>query len=316
MSSPPKPGERKILQSLTTGDKPFKDLREQCVKNPNILSFYLKNLQKYGFIIRDIDTRKFKLIGRGWETLYLADIRDVITEFGFRKANTKLLGLDVIVSESTGVLEFADDMLGEANARNVLSTFAKINKFIFYAWRNRLLSLFGEKERETIVKYEDTFEEAVWFVIPPGERVDEASFRIRAEERLVRRYPGVEIHEKMIQLEASRIAKKTEEREKKMLAMEIGTVEGLRNRLLEATHLTEEEQAKLNPLLEYLQDSENIEVHARFLKKLKECPKTLMVFSSTGFSGYLRKQWQFFPKEEQAFKKRHPWLYAKIKESC
>jgi len=315
MSGAPKPGERRILQALTTGDKHFKDLREQCVKNPNILSFYLKNLQKNGFIIRDIDTRRFKLINRGWETLYLAEIRDVVSEYGFRKANIKLLGIDVIVSESTGMLKFADNMLGGENARKFLSAFAKINRFLFYAWRNHVLDLFSEKERDTIAKYEDAFEEAAWFVIQPAERVGGDSFRARVEARLIRRYPDVEITEKMIQLEASRIAKKTEVREKKTMALEIGTVEALRKRLSETTHLTDDEQARLNPLLEYLEDPENIEVYEGFLKRLRKCPKTLMVFSSTGFSGYLRKQWQFFPKEEEAFRKRHPWLYAKIKES-
>jgi hypothetical protein len=51
------------------------------------------------------------------------------------------------------------------------------------------------------------------------------------------------------------------------------------------------------------------------LRKLRECPKTLIVFSFAGFRGYLEKHGRFFPKEEEAFKKRHPWPYANIKES-
>jgi hypothetical protein len=314
MSTFLRPGERRILEALKKGDRRFKDLRKSCVSNPNILSAYLKNLQKQGLIRREIETREFKLMPHGWENLYLADIHDVISKYAFRKANMELRGFDVMISEKTDMLKSAHNMLDGENAGKFLSAFAKTNRFLFHVWRNHVLDLFGEKEREIIVKYEDAFEEAVWFVIPPGERVGEESFRIRAEKRLARRYPGVEIPEKIIQLEVARIAKKTEEREKNMMALEIGNVESLRKRLLEATHLTEGDQAKLNPLLEYLEDSEKIEVHERFLKKLGECPKTLMVFSSTGFSSYLKKHWQFFPKEEEAFKKKHPWLYPKIKQ--
>jgi hypothetical protein len=71
----------------------------------------LKRLQKQGLISREIDTRSFKLISRGWETLYLADILDLIEEYGLKKANMKLRGLDVIVSEDLyGPYGYADDI--------------------------------------------------------------------------------------------------------------------------------------------------------------------------------------------------------------
>lgn len=314
MSSIPKPGERKILQALAIGDKPFKELWEKCVKNPSILSSYLKNLQKQGLIVRDIDTRKFKLIGRGWETLYLADIRDLIEEHGLKKMSMKFWGLDVIVSENTDILESIDKTLGRPCARTIKLSFSRINQFLFYTWKKRTLDLLNQKEKKTIGQYEAALKEAMRLATPPEEWPSEESSRVQAVERLGRRYPSVEIPEKMIQLEAARITKKSEETAKRTITLEIGTVENLKKRLLSAAHLTRKDQAKLNPLLEYLEDSENIEVHERFLKKLKECPRTLIVFSSTGFSGYQRKHWQFFPKDEEAFKKRHPWLYAKIKQ--
>jgi plasmid stabilization system protein ParE len=99
------------------------------------------------------------------------------------------------------------------------------------------------------------------------------------------------------------------------MTLEIGTAENIRKRLLSAIHLTDEDQGRLKTLIEYLEEPKNIEVHKKYLRKLRECPKTLIVFSSTGFRGYLEKHWKFFPYEEEAFKNKHPWLYAKIKES-
>jgi hypothetical protein len=316
MSSIPKPGERKILQALAIGDKPFKDLRDECVRNPNILSSYLKNLQKHGLIIRDIDTRKFKLIGRGWETLYLADIRDLIEEYGLKKMSMKLLwGLDVIVSEDTDILKVIDKTLGEPRARTVRLSFSRINQFLFHTWKKRTLDLLSPKEKKTIGQYEDALEEAIGLTISPEDRSSKESSRVLAEQKLRRRYPGVEIPEKIIQLEAARITKKSEERARRAMTLELGTAENTRKHLLSAIPLTDEDQGRLKTLTEYLEEPKNIEVHKKYLSKLRECPKTLIVFSSTGFRGYLEKAWKFFPKEEEVFKKRHPWLYAKIKES-
>jgi hypothetical protein len=70
------------------------------VKNPTILAAYLKHLQKTGLIWRNIDTRGFQLQVSGWESLYLSEITALIENYGLRKENRKLLGLDVFVSES------------------------------------------------------------------------------------------------------------------------------------------------------------------------------------------------------------------------
>ena len=312
-----KPGERKILKALEEGEKRFKDLNKSCIVNPSILSAYLKNLQKQGLITRDIDTRNFSLIVRGWETLYLADIRDLVEEYGLKKAHMKLWGLDVIVSEDTNILELVDKTLtsGAPSASKVFSSFSKINKFLFHILKERTLTFFSEKEQKIITRYQHAMGEAALCITPLEEKDCQESSRSRAEEKLKRRYPSVEIPKKMIQLEAEKIAKKLEALNKRTLLLEIGNIETLKKRLQNTHNLTIEDQAKLAPLKQYLEDPKNTSVYKQYMKKLKECPKTLLIFSSTGFSGYLSKYWQLFTDEEEEFKKKHPWLYTKIKES-
>lgn len=312
-----KPGERKILKALEEGEKCFKDLNKSCVVNPNILSAYLKNLQKQGLITRDIDTRNFRLIVRGWETLYLAAIRDLIEEYGLRKAHEKLWGLDVIVSEETDVIKLMDKTLtsGAPYASKVRLLFSKINEFLFHIWKEHVLTFFSEKEQKIITRYQHAIEEAAWSITPLEEKVRQESTRSRAEEKLKRQYPSVEIPKKMIQLEAEKITKKLEALNKRTLLREIDNVETLKNRLQNTHYLTMEDQAKLIPLKQYLEDPKNTSIYNRYMKRLKECPKTLLIFSSTGFSDYLNKYWRFFTDEEEEFKKKHPWLYTKIKES-
>lgn len=285
------------------------------MKNPTILSSYLKNFQKQGLIIRDIDTRKFKLIGRGWETLYLADIRDLIEEHGLKKMSMRLWDLDVIVSEDTNILKVIDKTLGEPRARTVRLSFSRINQFLFHTWKKRTLDLLSPKEKKTIWQYEDALKEAIGLTIPPEDRSSKESSRVQAEQKLRRRYPSVKIPEKIIQLEAARITKESEEGARRAMTLELGTAENIRKRLLSAIPSTDEDQGRLKTLMEYLEEPRNIEVHEKYLRKLRECPKTLIVFSSTGFRGYLEKHWRFFPKEEEAIKERHPWLYANIEES-
>ena len=312
-----KPGEHKILKALEEGEKRFKDLNKSCIVNPNILSAYLKNLQKQGLITRDIDTRNFRLIVRGWETLYLADIRDLVEEYGSKKPYMTLWGLDVIVSEDKEVIKLMDETLtsGTPFASNVRLSFSKINKFLFHIWKERLLTFFSENEQKIITSYQHTIEEAAWSITPLKEKVRQESTRSRAKEKLKRQYPGVEIPKKMIQLEAEKITKKLEALNKRTLLLEIGNIETLKKRLQNTHHLTMEDQTKLTPLKQYLEDPKNTSIYNRYMKKLKECPKTLLIFSSTGFSDYLNKYWQFFTDEKEEFKKKHPWLYTKIKES-
>ena len=312
-----KPGERKILKALEEGEKRFKDLNKSCIVNPNILSAYLKNLQKQGLITRDIDTRNFRLIVHGWEALYLADIRDLVEEYGSKKAHMTLWGLDVIVSEETDVIKLMDKTLtsGAPYASKVRLLFLKINKFLFHIWKEHILTFFSEKEQKIITRYQHAIEEAAWSITPLEEKVRQESTRSRAEEKLKRQYPGVEIPKKMIQLEAEKITKKLEALNKRTLLREIDNVETLKNRLQNTHHLTMEDQAKLTPLKQYLEDPKNTSIYNRYMKKLKECPKTLLIFSSTGFSDYLPKYWQFFTDKEEEFKNKHPWLYTKIKES-
>jgi hypothetical protein len=313
-----KPGERKILKALEEEEKKFKDLNKRGILvNPNILSAYLKNLQKQGLITRDIDERKFRLNPHGWETLYLAEIRDLIEEQGLEKAHMKLWGLDVIISEDTNVIKLMDKTLmsGVPYASKVRYSFSKINKFLFRIWKEHVLTFFSEKEQEIITHYEHALEEAAWFITPLKERVSEESTKSRAVKKLKQQYPGVTIPKKMIQLEAEKITKKLEALNKRTLLLEIGNVETLKKRLQNAHHLAMEVQAKLTPLKQYLEDPKNTSIYKRYIKRLRKCPKTLLIFSSTGFSDYLSKYWQFFTDKEEEFKKKHPWLYTKIKES-
>lgn len=310
-----RPGERKILQSLKEGEKRFTELHEETGLQYNILSKYLKNLQKGGLVVRDIDTRGYRSLKRGWETLYLVDIHDLIEEYGIRRENVKLWGLSVFVSGDADALNHMDRALtgGEPCAEDVYPAFSRINRFLFDVWKERALTFFNEEEREVITGYERALQEAVWLATPPEERVDEGNLKLRAEEKLKRRYPGVEPPEELVRLEVERDLKRL--RARAPLTADIRDVKKLKKYLSRAHHLTEEGLAELKPLMEYLEDPENVKVHEGFLEKMRGCPKTLIIFTSAGFGGYLEAFWQFFPDEKETFKKKHPWLYARIKES-
>jgi predicted transcriptional regulator len=313
MLAPLKPGERKILQALTTGNKLFKDLREQCVKNPNILSSYLKNLQKTGLILRDIDTRKFKLTGNGWETLYIANICDLITEYGFRKTNIKLLGLDIIVSEKPILLESMSNVLAEEDARNVFAAFSKINQFLLQVWRKQVLSFFSKAERQIIEEYEQAFHDAILVAVKPAANISKESSKPLAEKRLKLRYPNIEIPATILEIEAETVFKEMMENETRAIMLEIGNPKTFLERLKDFSS-TDENQARLKPLIDCLADARKVKIHNRYMKSLRACPKTIIIFSSLAFGDYLKKRWQLFPDEEQKFRKRHLWLYSQIQE--
>jgi hypothetical protein len=198
-------------------------------------------------------------------------------------------------------------------SKGTLRSFSKINQFLFRDWKNQVLAFFSEKDRQIIEEYERAFHDAVLFTIPPQERASKESSRSIAEKKLRLRYPGVEIPAAMVELETETILRKMIENETRAMILEIGNAKSLLERLRGLRHLTDEDKAKLKPLLECLVDAEKVNLHNRYIKSLRACPKTLIIFSSIAFHGYLKKRWQLFPEEEETFEKSHPWLYSQIK---
>ena len=175
-----------------------------------------------------------------------------------------------------------------------------------------MLAFFSEKDRQMIEEYELAFHEAVLLIIPPEKRTSKESAEAIAEKKLKRRYPGIEIPAAMIKLEAETIFRKLTKNEARAMILEIGSTKKLQERLASSSHLTDEDKVRLKPLMKCLQSDRKINLYKRFLKSLRACPKTLIIFSSLAFYGYLKKQWQLFPEEEETFKAKHPWLYSQI----
>jgi hypothetical protein len=163
-----------------------------------------------------------------------------------------------------------------------------------------------------IQEYERAFHDAVYFTIPPEERASRESSRTLAEKKLKLRFPGIEIPVAMVEFEAETIFRKMIENETRAKILEISDAKRLLERLHNLSHLTDQDKVRLNPLIECLVDVKKVNLHNRYMKSLKACPKTLIIFSSLAFDGYLKKRWQLFPGEEEAFKEKHPWLYSQI----
>lgn len=308
------PGENKILIALKGGEKRFKDLYETCVKNPTLLATYLKHLQKLGLIWRNTDTRRYQLQIPGWESLYLAEITALIEQYGLRRENRELFGFEVIVSSEDKNLKHITEAIHSNTtfSKKIRKSFSMINQFLFLDWKKQVLACFGENERQKIEEYERAFHEVVLFTIPPEKRISKEHARSLAENQLKRRYPGIEIPTAMLELEAESIFRKTMENEMKAAILEIGNPTNLLRLLRSSNHLPSEEKIKLKPLMECLMNSDKVNLYNRYMNSLGACPKTLIIFSSSAFNCYLKKQWQHFPEEEEVFKKKHPWLYSQI----
>jgi len=212
------------------------------------------------------------------------------------------------------MLKSVNDVLGEAHTRDAFSAFSRIDQFLFQMWRKQVLAFFSETDRQMIEEYERAFHDAAMFAIPPEERVSEKSSRSLAERNLKRRYPGIEIPESMVELEAAAVFRKMMENETRAMILEIGNEKRLLTRLQNLSHLTDEDRVNLKPLTQCLADAKKVNIHNRYLNSLRACPKTLIIFSSSAFDDYLKKQWQLFPDEEDAFKKKHPWLHRQMQQ--
>jgi len=317
-----RPGERRILKALRKGPLTFSELGEKAeIRNPTLRSRYLKNLQKSGLVGRDIDSRKYYMVAKGWRMLYLSDVAGFIEEAlwrsaqkDFDEAGVAFWQLTFLISEDTELTKtleefLMDDSKEAAEARLWLSkTMHLIDRFCL----KRALEGLSEEEARVVKAYRLKLEEAAWMIFGPSKEERERTrelMRVIVEHRLRERYPNSKISEEMIEKETDEELEALKGDQKLILSTVYDRVEKLRNDFFRLKEVPSE----LVEIMRYLDQNEK--VYKKYLDRVRSIPKALLVFPSMGFKGYLKRFWEFFPEKEAEFRPAHPWLHRRMTAS-
>lgn len=299
-----------------------KDIGEKAkLKNPTHRVEYLRKLRKSGLITRNIDTRKYSLVARGWEMLYLWDVLKLVQE-RFNSVSSKVLvnrfasqdledagiglwQLEFFISEDVAITQIIKKFLFSDESLDTRLALSKVLHLADSLWRKHSLETFDAEEREVIEAYRDNLRDAAWILRGPSEEEwqrTRESFRIEVEEDLKARYPGVALPEELFEMETERRLQANKERRQNIHA-DMGELKAI---LDSKGEIPEVAAGKLGPLFEYLEDHKNAEIYGRYLEKVRACPKTVIISPSSGFRGYLERYWELFPEKRDYFRMSHP----------
>lgn len=277
-----RPGELKILQALSRGEKSYTQLNNETGLQFNILSRYLKDLWKSGLITRDIDTRIYRIVPIGWQTLFLKDleifISDHIAKIGskdLRDAGVDLWSQYVIMSDSSQFLESLENSLLDNHEINtgLAAAFATIGE----TWERNCLLSFDEKRQKMISEYKQDLL---------------AALKIRDMHRTVcskEKYSDLfeTIGEPRILEELSE-AQDTMYQPRDLAGLE-WHLDFLRREGFLRDDLTEDENETLKEIEGRLHDPKRLSTYEEYLEKVAKQPKALIILPSYGFIGYRRK---------------------------
>jgi len=258
-----RPGEVKILKALSGGPLNNTKLGEATglSHQPNVLIDYLRRLKKIGLVERDLDNRQYyiKNLILSEEMLLFNDIAYLIQnqikisindqkeknqEF-FKDYWGKPIGF-ATVENSSEFLEKLKARLNDPETKKALRTVAYI---VSTEWKAFVLSfgVFSDTERKIIVQWEKSLLEL----------------------------------EKMLYNHLS-------ERETKLWDSESTLAEAQKSpdRIRGSDVLgrySESEKKRVNEIVAFLDDQKNRKIYFKYYDKVKEGPKTLLVYSLLGF---------------------------------
>ncbi len=326
-----KPGEKRILKALKDGPLRDGDIGEKAeLANSTHRFGYLKKLRKSGLIIRDMDSRKYRLVTRGQYMLRLWDILQFVQE-RFNRVSSQ-----VIVSRASS--EDLDGAgIGLWQSQFFISEDAEmtkiIKKFIFSKegletrlamnavvnladsiWRKHSLEVIGANERGVVQAYMDSLRDAVWLLHGPSEdewRKTGDRLRIEVEKEFRVHYPDINTIEEFFDMETEKRLQANKERRMNMPA-DVGELKFLKESLCARGEIPQAVATKLDSLFDFLDDPENFGIYDKYIEKLRACPKTVWLSPSIGFRGYLEKYWEMFPDKREEYRAAHPWLYDRI----
>jgi len=312
-----KKGEQRILKALEDGPLSDKELKEKArLVNPNVRIQYLRNLWKQGLITRDIDTRKYNLIARGWEMIYLGDILslmqnrvDLAASQGLEDAGIGWWQLEFIISEDPSIPGLVMKHLASGSEEGLETRLAlsRVLDLVDGVWRRRSLEAFGVEERKVIEDYMEKLSDASWILYGDGEEEQrtarEGAWEV-AEQRLARLYPGIEIPREIVRGEAETQYERVMMRQRRILSGLCADVEELKKALINTERIfAKSTHAELNEIITYLEEPDKRKLYEQYLEKVRSCPKSLIISPSSAFRDYLKRYHELFPEKKKAMEK-------------
>jgi hypothetical protein len=313
-----KPGERRILMALKDGPLSDKEIREKAsLSSPNRRIIYLKSLRKQGLISRNIDNRKYNLIARGWEMLYLGDILSLMqgrvelaASQGLEDAGIGWWQLEFIISEDPSIPGLVKDLLtgGSEEGLETRLALSKVLGLVDGVWRRRSLDAFSAEDRKMIEDYMEKLSDASWILYGEGEE-EQRTARERAWEvaaqRLARLYPGIEIPREIVQGEAETQYERVMMRQRRIVSSLCSDVEELKKALTNTERIfAVSTHAELTEIISNLEEPNKKNLYELYLEKVKLCPKSLIISPSSAFRDYLKRYHELYPEKKEALLKR------------
>ena len=312
-----KPGERRILKALKDGPLSDKEIREKAsLSSPNRRIFYLKSLRKQGLISRNIDNRKYNLIARGWEMLYLGDILSLMQDRvelaasqGLEDAGIGWWQLEFIISEDPSIPSLVMKHLasGSEEGSETRLALSRVLDLVDSVWRRKSLETFSVEERQMIEDYMEKLSDASWILYGEGEE-EQRTARERAwevaEQRLARLYPDIEIPREIVRGEAETQYETVMMRQRRILSSLCSDVEELKNALTNTERIfADSSLTELNEIVTYLKEPDRRKLYEGYLEKVRSCPKSLIISPSSAFRDYLKRYHELFPEKKEAMAK-------------
>jgi hypothetical protein len=301
-------------------EKTFGELQKDTKLQTNVLSEYLKNLQKNGLVDRDIESRRYRArVPVTVQTLFFNEVLEFVRaqfEKSIKSGNEKAGIISgpfgwVVMTETSEQSKFIEKRLKNLKNSDALVT---VSTMIEDSWEEYYLSAFDKKDhriikRQKIIETYKQFLRDISELLYPLE-LPEKNEKIFAElfestkKKMLAAYPGIDVPEEMIHLETSRRLKKFAERHAtimtpanlKDLCIMLETFEKLKNQNSSPRTLTEKEMQQVEKKMTYLKDSKNKKIYEEHLNRLYNVPRSLIFYPSWGFKGYPQKIMDLMPK--------------------
>jgi hypothetical protein len=304
---PLRPGEIKILKALQTEPRNFKALKEITGLQQNVLSTYLKRLQKIKVVTKDVDSRKYQRREVSVEILFINDIADFFnqkvkefTNLGKEQAQVAYLPLWTAFTEYPKMKEYIESLNMKSEVCLKLS---QISEIIESFWEPHILKTeYTPKDRKLIKTYKHMLLQYVkkFKVIEETESKQNTYDMLRETARfeLEERFPNCEISERMVLIETAKkyrkFAKLIEDTDNVFFQPqnfeEISEIlERMKMTGEYRDDFTEEEQIDLDAILAFIKNPANKKISDSFNQKLRNYPRKLVLFYVSGFHGYIEQ---------------------------
>jgi hypothetical protein len=261
----------KILTSLLENEKKYGELQKETKLQSNILSEYLKNLQKLGLVDRDVDSREYRgRIPVTVQVLFFNEVMEFIraqleklVELGNERAGiiSGLFGW-FVVTEGVELRKSIENWLKDPKIMNALSFLSESMEDL---WDHYVFSIYDRKLLEKVETYKN--------------------YLLKVSEVVLKL---TDVNEKVKEIFSSRDLRE--------LSVTLEVIEKYGKLKKD---LTDEEMRELEDIAKYLKDPRNRQIYDSYLNKLNKVPKSLIIYPSWGFKGYPQKIMDLIPKQDQ-----------------